>query len=332
MRPKNLKRASCLLVLALLLFSLAPVGAQETRTLVAYGGVGGFQLPLWFGVEAKIFDRYGVHVAPVFIPSASNAVKALLSGDAQATQTSGSAAINAVLNGADLTIIAGAFNHLPYNFIAGKGIEKPGDLKGKKIGILNFGGVTEYATVMVLKSWGLDPRRDVTLLQVGNDPTRLAALVSGNIQGTVLPYPALVKAENLGLKTLANLIEMGMKFPTNTVTVRRAWLRENRAQAENFLKGYAASIHGMKNQEQESMKVLAKYTKIDDRESLVKTVRYFSAATPRVPRLDPEGVEAVLSSMEKSFAGVSRRPISDFADYAPLNAVEKSGFIEGLYR
>lgn len=325
-------RLTYVLVSVLFLIALAPAGAQETRMLVAYGGVGGFQLPLWFGAEAKIFDRYNVHVIPVFIPSASNAVKALLSGDAQGTQTSGSAAINAVLNGADLTIIAGAFNHLPYNFIAGMGIEKPEDLKGKKIGILNFGGVTEYATVMVLKSWGMDPRRDVTLLQVGNDPTRLAALVSGNIQGTVLPYPALVKAENLGLRTLANLIEMGITFPTNTVTVRRAWLRQNRPQAESFLRGYAASIHGMKNQEQESMRVLAKYTKIDDRESLVKTVRYFSAATPRIPRVDPEGIQAVLSTMEKSFPGASRRPVSDFVDYAPLVAVERSGFIDGLYQ
>ena len=331
-RRRTLHLISGILAWILLFVGVALAGVREDRMLVAYGGVGGFQLPLWFGAEAKIFDRYGIQVVPVFIPSASNAVKALISGDVQATQTSGSAAINAVLNGGELAIIASPYNLLPYNFIAGKGIDKPEDLKGNKIGILNFGGVTEYATVMVLKSWGLDPRRDVTLLQIGNDPTRLAALVSGSIQGTVLTHPALAKAENLGLKTLANLSEMGIKFPTNTVTVRRVWLRENRATVESFLKGYAASIHAMKNQEQESIRVLAKYTKIEDRDSLVKTARYFSATTPRVPRVDTGAIKEVLSSFEKTFPSASQRPLGQFIDQGPLDAVERSGFIEGLYR
>ena len=329
---KNFKLASCVLVSVLILFALAPAAAQESRMLVAYSGLAGYQLPLWFGADNRVFDRYGVHADAVFIPSASNAVKTLVAGDVQATQTSGSATINAVLNGADLAIVAVSLNILPYNFVAAKGIEKPEDLKGKKVGILNFGGVTDYATVMTLKSWGLDSRRDVTVLQAGNDPTRLAAVVSGSVQGTVLAYPALVKAESLGLKVLANLVELGIKYPTNAVTVRRVWLRENRSLAERFLRGYVASIQAMKNQEQESIRILAKYTKIEDRESLVKTVRYFSAATPRVPRVDPEGIGAVLDTLEKSFPGVSRRPLNDFIDYAPLNAVEGSGFIEGLYR
>lgn len=332
MNGKNRSSIKRLVVVALLILTAAPAGAQESRMIVAYGGLAGFQLPLWFGADNKIFDRYGAQVAAVFIPSASNAVKVLLSGDVQATQTSGSAPINAVLNGADLTIIAISLNVLPFNFVAAKGIEKPEDLKGKKIGILNFGGVTDYATVMTLKRWGLDSRRDVTVLQAGNDPTRLAALVSGSLQGTVLAYPALVKAESLGLKILANLVELGIKYPTNAITVKRSWLRENRSLAERFLRGYMASIHAMKNQEQESLRVLAKYTKIEERESLVKTARYFNAVTPRVPRVDAEGIEAVLGTLEKNFPGASRRPINDFVDSAALNSVERSGFSEELYK
>ncbi len=332
MNDANRKGIKVILILPLFLFTAGPARAQESRMLVAYGGLAGYQLPLWFGAEERVFDRYGVHVAPVFIPSASNAVKALVSGDVQATQTSGSGMMNAVIHGAELAIVAASFNRLPYNFIAAKGIEKPEDLKGKKIGVLNFGGVTDYATTMTLKRWGLDARGDVTILQVGNDPTRLAAVISGSIQGTVLAYPALVKAESLGLKTLANLVELGIKYPTNAVTMKRSWLRENRNVVERFLKGFAASIQAMKNQEQESIRVLAKYTRIEDGEALVKTVRYFNAATPRVPRVDPGGIEAVLGTLEKSFPGVSRRPVSDFVDDAPLNALERSGFIEGLYK
>ncbi len=322
-------------LLAVVIVSLAgPCFAQqrEDKMLISYGGLGGYQLPLWFGAELKIFDRYGVQARPVFIPSAANSMKALLSGDTQGTQTSGSAAINAILNGADLVIIAASYNLLPYNFFAGKGITKPEDLKGKKIGILNFGGVTEYATMMLLKDWGLDPRRDVTVIQIGNDPTRLAALVAGSIQGTVLTHPAMNKAESLGFKSLANLSEMGIKFPTNTVTVRRSWLKENRATVEKFLRGYIASIHGVKNREQDAIKVLAKYTKIEDRDSLVKTVRYYSAGIPLDPRIDSKAIEAVLTTFDKTVPGASQHAPGQFFDSGPLEAVERSGFIQELSR
>jgi len=314
------------------LFLVSPCSAQirEERLLVSYGGLGGYQLPLWLGAEMKIFDHYGVQVRPVFIPSAANSMKALLSGDTQATQTSGSAAINASLNGADLVILIAPYNLLPYNFFAAKGITKPEDLKGKKIGILSFGGVTEYATMLLLKNWGLDPKRDVTVVQIGNDPTRLAALLAGSIQGTVLTHPAMNKAESLGFHSLANLSEMGISYPTNTVTVRRAWLKENRAAAEKFLKGYIASIHTIKNREQEAINVLAKYTKIEDRDSLVKTARYYSAGIPLNPRVDSKAIEAVLATFEKTFPGASRHPPSQFYDSGPLDAVERSGFIQEL--
>ena len=86
---------SGLLALTILIFSASAFAqTREDKMLVSYGGVGGYQLPLWFGAEMRIFDRYGVQARPVFIPSAANSMKALLSGDTQATQTSGSAGIS----------------------------------------------------------------------------------------------------------------------------------------------------------------------------------------------------------------------------------------------
>jgi ABC-type nitrate/sulfonate/bicarbonate transport system substrate-binding protein len=147
-----------------------------------------------------------------------------------------------------------------------------------------------------------------------------------------LTHPALTKAESLGLKTLANLSEMGIKFPTNTITVRRAWLRENRSSAEKFLKGYIASIHAMKNREQDAINILAKYTKIEDRESLLTTARYYSAGIPLDPRIDSKAIEAVLASFEQNTPGAGHRPASQFFDSGPLDAVERSGFIQELSR
>ena len=88
----------------------------------------------------------------------------------------------------------------------------------------------------------------------------------------------------------------------------------------------------MKNREQDSIAVLVKYTKIEDRDSLVKTARYYSAGIPLDSRIDTKAIEAVLSSFEKTFPGASQRPATQFIDSGPLDVVERSGFIQELSR
>ena len=69
--------------------------------------------------------------------------------------------------------------------MARKGIKTPQELKGKKVAISRFGSVSDIVTRMVLRHWGLEAK-DVILMQVGNTPTRIAAILSGQVDGGLI--------------------------------------------------------------------------------------------------------------------------------------------------
>jgi ABC-type nitrate/sulfonate/bicarbonate transport system substrate-binding protein len=73
---------------------------------------------------------------------------------------------------------------------------------------------------MVLTSWGLDPVKDVTILQVGNSHERLAALVSGKVYGSILSLSQTSRAKKLGLRALADLSQIDAEYPQGSFMCR----------------------------------------------------------------------------------------------------------------
>jgi len=46
--------------------------AQERPTLlVGHGTLSGSILPLWVGADAKLFDKHGIQVRPIYLPRAA---------------------------------------------------------------------------------------------------------------------------------------------------------------------------------------------------------------------------------------------------------------------
>jgi ABC-type nitrate/sulfonate/bicarbonate transport system substrate-binding protein len=71
------------IVLSMLLYSAALSIAQERPIILAgHGTLSGSILPLWVGAEAKLFEKHGLQVKPIYLPRAAGR-PALLSGDIQ---------------------------------------------------------------------------------------------------------------------------------------------------------------------------------------------------------------------------------------------------------
>src|ERR1700740_1080151 len=97
--------------------------------------------------------------------------------------------IEANKQGADLRLIASSANTFPFSLYAAPGIATAQDLKGATVGISTFGSESETAVELSLRKWGLS-RKDVTIVQVGGTPQRMAALLSGQIKATPLLEPS----------------------------------------------------------------------------------------------------------------------------------------------
>ena len=156
------------------------------------------QAPLWAAKEGRFFEKYGINNLEVIQFSGGQPVtRALIGGDIQISTTGGAAVVNARLKGADTVIIARTVGVFPYTLYVSKDIRNAGELKGKKLAVSTVGGSGYVAMQYALRKLGLEPDKDVAMLQVGDFGTRLASLASGSVQGhfaTSAIYPAGARA------------------------------------------------------------------------------------------------------------------------------------------
>ena len=208
-----------LICAALILAAPSRIMSQEP-ILVGYDGHAGFQGPIWAAKDLGLFEKHGLSGELILIPGSARGMAALLSGSVPFIQGSATAPLAAYLRGGDVVVIAAALNKFPFSVVTRKELRSPADLIGKKLGILNFGGSNDLAVTLALKEWNI-PRNAVTILAAGGAPERLAALLTGNIDATVLSPPETVAAARAGLNIMANLGDLNAAAITTTSPPRK---------------------------------------------------------------------------------------------------------------
>jgi NitT/TauT family transport system substrate-binding protein len=249
-------------------------------------------------------------------------LQALIAGEVDFVNAAGPALINAVLKGADLTIIASAFNFLPYGFVVGKDIRSAGDLKGKRVTLSGFGGLEEFAIRLALDKLGVDPN-GVTFLRSGADAVRIAALVSGAASAMVVSPPSLFKAETLGLRVMLDFSEVNFSFPGSIIVSRRSLVAEQRSTVSKFLMAYIEGLHIFKTNKKYAVQVMQKYMKLNDVDLLSKSVDYYVKNTPLVPFTEAAAVKNA-SPADKA---ATIKP-EDFYDNSLLREIVSSGYVD----
>ena len=123
-------------------------------------------------------------------------------------------------------------------FCHAQNVAKTDDLRGKRIAVSRFGSASDITTRMVLRSWKLDPEKDVVLLQSGNTPTRMVALIAGHVDGALVSPESLHKVLASGCcRTLADLSELPLDFARFGVTVPASLIRNQRDTATAYRNG-----------------------------------------------------------------------------------------------
>jgi NitT/TauT family transport system substrate-binding protein len=205
-----------------------------------------------------------------------------------------------------------------------KDIRTPADLKGKRIAISRFGGITELAVKLAVEKFGLSPK-DVTMIQAGPDAQRIPAVATGTVAASVLAPPGLFAASAQGLRILADLSDLGVQYPTSSFFVMRNYLVENRASLKKFLMALTEGLHIYVNDKDFSMRVMQKYTKLGDREIASKTQDYYGKKTLLVPLNDPAAIKEAIPP-DKS---AGRKP-EEFYDNSIIQELVKEGFVESI--
>jgi len=229
-----------------LAFGAAVTSAQPIR--IAVGAASVASLPTWVAQDGGYFAREGVPAELIYIRGGPQTMSALVSGEVPFAQIYGGALLAAALTGADAVIVAGLINQPFFSIVTAKGIDKPEDLRGKKIGISTFGSATDFALRLVLKKWGIKADSEVSILQMRGVPEILPAMASGALHGGVMSPPTNMMAIRAGFKELAYLPQVGISFQHTSVATSRRYLERNRPTAVKVLKAYRSAIERMWHQ------------------------------------------------------------------------------------
>ena len=307
--------------------------AQLTKLAAAYGAISADQLVLWVGKDAGIFAKNKLDVQLIFFTGGALSVMAMVAGDTPIIQASGPAVVSAALAGSEAVIVAGGIVTLDYQLMTQPNIKTPEQLKGGSVAIARFGGAADFVVRFALAKLGLNPLKDVTIVQVGTTPDRLTALEAKRVQATVLVPPTTFEAQKRGFYLMADIGTLGYAYQHQGAVTTRKFIREHPDVVRNFVKSYIESVHLMKTDRQAGLKILARYLRVGDKEILERT--YDNSITenklPRKQYPTLEGIKTILEQLGEREPKARAAKPQDFVDSRFVEEFDKSGFIDSLY-
>ena len=318
-----------LLITAILILSAPAASADKLR--IGYGAPSVPMSILWITQEAKLFEKNGLDVEVLYLESAL-VQRALIAGNIAFGQMTGSLMSAPKLQGADLVMVAGFLNHLTYRLVARPDIKTVADIKGKRVGVSRFGAGADRATRFLLAKLGYNPEKDVVLVQVGGGPTRLAALSANAIDATIVEPPDHKKAQEAGMRVLANMEEMNIPFQHTGLVTSRAQLAKAPDIARRVIKSFVEGIHLASVNSETPKKAFRRYMRLQQEREIEDAYQVLRGFMQRKPYPTLEGFKAVFAELAEQIPAAKKADPKDFVDTRILEELDRSGYIDGLYR
>ncbi len=244
-----------LFLLVSFLLGVLHQGVHAKSVVIATSSVTLTNVPIWVGIDKKLFEESGLNVQYVVMRS-DLAVKGLITGDVDYMQSS-SSVLRAGAVGAPVVVVFGTFNRTFFELVAWPEIKSLSDLKGKVIGISRHGASTEYAVRFGLRANKIDPDRDVKLLAVGGEEGRLTALHSRLVAASVLQVPTNFMAHKLGARTILPLGEY-LETLLAGLGISRSKIEQNRDEVKRVIRSLVKSIDYMNGHRFEVIEIIQK--------------------------------------------------------------------------
>jgi NitT/TauT family transport system substrate-binding protein len=216
--------------------------AQLIPLNFVYTGSGSQSDALKFSYEAGFFRKRGLDLTMLYVTSGVTTAQTIVSGAAAAATTTATDALRAMAAGAPMKIVMVNIDQFQHLFIARPEIKNAKDMKGKRIAVSRYGAFSDIQTRFVVRQWGMDPDKDVQILQIGNSAARAAALASGGVDGAVVTPGFIPAAKRAGLSVIFDLSTIPTKFANAIVIANDSLIKERPAVAKNAV---AAIIDGI---------------------------------------------------------------------------------------
>lgn len=296
--------------------------SAQNPVRINWTAVTGAQSGMFMAQQEKLFNKNGLNVELLHIPSSSRAIQAILAGEIAVSFMDGSNAAQANLKGANLALVAGATNRQVFSLMAKPEIKKISDLRGRKIGITRVGSSTHTSALYALGSAGLRTT-DYQILPLVEVPNIFTALAAGQIDAGIMSPPTNARAKKAGFVELMNIAKEGPEFVSVAVGTSRSFIKANEDVVRRVVRAYAEGVQIFKTNKSAALRMIQNQLKVKEPEIQEDTYNQFRDYLEYPPYVSRKGMEAVLAEIaEKDPAAKSIKP-DDFLDMRFVAEIDK---------
>jgi NitT/TauT family transport system substrate-binding protein len=315
--------------LAALLASSAAAQEKLTRLRVGYDGFSMTSGPLIYADKQGIFKKFGLDVTPIFVDGGSMLTQAVVGGSVDVAQNGYTPALSAAVQGADIVIIGGISNRLPFQLVVKTSISNAEQLKGQSIAISRYGSSTDTAADFALAHLKLT-RNDVRILQLGGAATRMAAAMSGQIAGTMEQYPDTAELSRHGFHVLVDVTDIAGDYPNTSYVSSRIFLKSRREVVKLFMMTMATAVHNYKTNPAIAIPLTQKFLDVKDPGNAKAAYEAYVKIYPDDLRPSLTGIALVLKEIAKKEPKALQMKAAQFVDTGTLDLLDREGFFGKL--
>lgn len=315
------------------LFLLTGSAVAQERIKIAYSSADASNTVWFTALDGGMYRKYGLDVELIFIQSSTTSVSSVVAGDIQVANTSGGAVASAAVGGAALVMTACYINTLPYELVVQESVKSVEDLKGKSVGISRVGSASDVAARVLIKGLGLEPIKEVPIIQVGGPAERAAAFRTGRIVGFPSPPGTIHLAKGMPHRIMISTADFPKRydFPYICSTTTKGYLASHRETVRRLTMALIEATHFLKNRKEDTKKFIAKYTRQNNPQYLEASYLANVKLHERVPLVTREGTEVQIKEALARKPGATLR-VEDIVDDSIVRELDKSGFIDKLYK
>jgi NitT/TauT family transport system substrate-binding protein len=240
--------------------------------------------------------------------------------------------VDAALAGADIVMI-GALAKVPAFYIMAlpeiKSIE---DLRGKSVAVTRFGSSTDFTMRYLLRKHGMNPDRDVTMVQTGDIFAAAAMMKTKAIVAAPFSSPANLRAQEAGARVLMNMGKAGIYFPHDAWMASRSYINANEDLIRRFMKGYSEGVAKLFSDPELSRRAIRRFTRATDPKIVDAVYQYAVDYVEKIPYNTREGIQEVLNQAAARNPKAKDAKPEAFYDDRFVKELDSSGFYKQLYR
>lgn len=308
-----------------------PAGAPRMSLRLGLNTVSASMAPLWVAKEAGIFDEYGFDVEFITLQSSAQVAKVMASGEVPIAISAAAGVVDAALAGDDQVLISGFQNYMNFWAYARPDVHSVAELRGKRMGTTRFGSGAHLAAMETVRRNGLEPERDVAILQIGAQSEVWGALVAGAVDAAILSIPFNLQAQSAGMPLIYDVSAQRIPYLQNGLATSRSYLSRNEDVVQRAMMAHLAGLARVQLDKSLTVDVLGRYLRSDDRELMSRTYDTIAPLFERLPYPTAASIQTVIDQRAAENPAAANLTPAQVSDERYVRELEQSGFADRVY-